>query len=52
MLPSPLPSFTASLSPCLGMLRQTVAEDEAQCKDGNKENKVKTLLPTDDVLVS
>ena len=23
------------------MLRQTVAEEEALCKDGNKENKVK-----------
>lgn len=34
-------SLLLSLSPCLGMLRQTVAEEEALCKDGNKENKVK-----------
>lgn len=31
------------LPPCLGMLRQTVAEEEALCHDGNKENKVKFL---------
>lgn len=28
------------------MLRQTVAEEEALCKDGNKENKVKKFLQT------
>lgn len=39
------------LSPCLGMPRQTVAEEEALCKDGNKENKVKMFLQTVGVLM-
>lgn len=40
------PAFPPSFPPCLGMLRQTVAEEEALCKDGNKENKVKKFLQT------
>lgn len=34
------------------MLRQTVAEEEALCKDGNKENKVKKSVQAVGVVTS
>lgn len=44
--PFHLSCFPLAVSPCLGVLLQTVAEEEAAalCKDGNTENKVKKRL--------